>query len=127
MERERRFDGFLVVCGIGGLVKVLEVVLFVGVSMVVGVEVYAGVAKEIYSNNISYLSEKTHILYLLSCCQYKKTQMTQYKDFLHQARHDLDKELDVVNIIRRLRMHGLALEMLLYASQKSDCAQLAEK
>ena len=50
---------------------------------------------------------------IFSVCKNKKSQIKKYRQDLDTVKADLSHNLDLVNLLSRLRMHGFALALLL--------------
>lgn len=50
-------------------------------------------------------------LYNLIICCCKRNWYVDYQNALKTVNHDVDRNLDIITILRRLRMHGMALTL----------------
>jgi hypothetical protein len=64
----------------------------------------------------SYLDWNQLWFSVISCCPAKW--YVDYKDALNVVHYDLEKSLDILTMLRRLRMHGMALSMLVEKETK---------
>ena len=62
---------------------------------------------------------------IVCCC--KRNKYVDYYDALKVVNHDVDRNLDIITLLRRLRMHGMALSLsndkatkLFIANQSKD-------
>ena len=62
---------------------------------------------------------------VIPCC--KRPWYKSYKRTLKKVTKDVDRQLDLVSVVRRLRMHGLALTALLNAAQRTFSSHIAQK
>jgi len=60
------------------------------------------------------------------CC-YKLPELATYNKKLEYVETYMDKQLDLIHFIRRLRMHGIALTSLLDRSERNYISALQEK
>ena len=64
-------------------------------------------------------------LYFLVCC-WKPKWWKQYKEALKKIDYDVNCNLNITRLLKRLRLHGLALDFALSVRQKTEIAKLIQ-